>query len=279
MNKFDNDYSRNSLNILMGDGVKCSSRGLHYTQVFGQTISHNLNTGFPLSTLRKLPFKNIVRETLWDLRGESRIDNLGPARLFWAHLANEYGHLVGSYGRAWRSYPTVDAENTQSAPGESVYSHDLDQLRRVAVGLKNNPTSRQYVVNTFIPQLANQPCPPCHPLLIFSSDGEWLDLLITARSNDMSIGFSLDFPRYSIICTLFARFAGLKKRNVMFTSANNHVYDNNADLQIEMAKRSPKRLPKLIVQGDENRLPWEYHENDLIIVDYDPHPGIKFNFN
>jgi thymidylate synthase len=76
MNKLDLSY-QNLLKDILNNGVTKSDRtGTGTISVFGRQIRHKMSDGFPLLTTKKMPFKTIVTELLWFLRGDTNIKYL-----------------------------------------------------------------------------------------------------------------------------------------------------------------------------------------------------------
>ena len=73
MNKLDKQYT-DLLATILEHGVEKKDRtGTGTRSIFGYTIRHNMKDGFPLLTTKKMPFKTIVTELLWFLRGDTNI--------------------------------------------------------------------------------------------------------------------------------------------------------------------------------------------------------------
>ena len=73
MNKLDKQYT-DLLQDILDNGVKKQDRtGTGTISVFGRQIRHDMKDGFPLLTTKKMPFKTIVTELLWFLRGDTNI--------------------------------------------------------------------------------------------------------------------------------------------------------------------------------------------------------------
>jgi thymidylate synthase len=73
MNKLDKQYT-DLLQTILEHGVDKKDRtGTGTKSIFGYTIRHNMKDGFPLLTTKKMPFKTIVTELLWFLRGDTNI--------------------------------------------------------------------------------------------------------------------------------------------------------------------------------------------------------------
>jgi thymidylate synthase len=76
MNKLDQQYT-DLLKTILEYGVDKKDRtGTGTKSIFGYTIRHNMKDGFPLLTTKKMPFKTIVTELLWFLRGDTNIKYL-----------------------------------------------------------------------------------------------------------------------------------------------------------------------------------------------------------
>lgn len=141
MNKLDKQY-QSLLQDILDNGVEKKDRtGTGTISVFGRQIRHNMKDGFPLLTTKKMPFKTIVTELLWFLRGDTNIKYLvdngchiwdGDAYKNYInkeHLsmsfnfltqeefidkiktddefANKWGELGPIYGKQWRNWETV----------------------------------------------------------------------------------------------------------------------------------------------------------------------------
>jgi thymidylate synthase len=75
-NKLDKQYT-DLLQDILDNGVKKQDRtGTGTLSVFGRQIRHNMKDGFPLLTTKKMPFKTIVTELLWFLKGDTNIKYL-----------------------------------------------------------------------------------------------------------------------------------------------------------------------------------------------------------
>ena len=76
MNNIDKQYQK-LLQDIIDNGVKKEDRtGTGTISVFGRQIRHKMSDGFPLLTTKKMPFKTIVTELLWFLRGDTNIKYL-----------------------------------------------------------------------------------------------------------------------------------------------------------------------------------------------------------
>ena len=76
MNKLDKTYTDLLQDILDNGTPKSDRTGTGTISVFGRQIRHDMKTGFPLITTKKMPFKTIVTELLWFLKGDTNIKYL-----------------------------------------------------------------------------------------------------------------------------------------------------------------------------------------------------------
>ena len=73
MNTLDKQYTDLLETILEHGVIKSDRTGTGTKSIFGYTIRHNMQDGFPMLTTKKLPWKLIVTELLWFLRGDTNI--------------------------------------------------------------------------------------------------------------------------------------------------------------------------------------------------------------
>jgi len=75
-NTADKEYQK-LLSTILGHGVIKEDRtGTGTKSIFGYTFRHNMQSGFPLLTTKKMAWKTIVTELLWFLRGDTNIKYL-----------------------------------------------------------------------------------------------------------------------------------------------------------------------------------------------------------
>jgi len=264
---------------IMNHGERFDGRNGETKAAFGCSAKVDLRAGFPLTRLRKMPWKNLVREFLFDIGFNTNVEALGPAKHFWDFLADENGELGASaYCRQWRRWP-------QSALGAEVPNETLetgrpvDQLRDAIMLLNHSPNSRQATVITHNPTAIDPACPPCHVAMQFMPAKEgWLDLMVPARSNDMVVGFPLDIARYALMLKAVAAMTDKVARFVYMPSANSHIYENCYDLVDKMLEREPR--PECQARINAQRLDLkDLALDDFELEGYDPHPAIKVEIN
>ena len=115
VNNLDKTYTDLLQDILDNGTPKSDRTGTGTISVFGRQIRHKMSEGFPLLTTKKMPFKTIVTELLWFLRGDTSIEYL---------LKNDCNIWTGDaykrYCTEWAKYPSegVFSSNEYSSPTE-----------------------------------------------------------------------------------------------------------------------------------------------------------------
>jgi thymidylate synthase len=272
----------NYLRALMEAGDVFEGRNGETRAGFGCSVRVDLREGFPLTRLRKLPWKNICREFLFDIGFNTNVEALGPAKHFWDFLADGDGELGASaYCRQWRQWPPSAAG--YEVPNERLHTdRSVDQLKDVIVKLIEAPNSRQGTIITHNPTAIDPACPPCHIAMQFmpAKDG-WLDLMVPARSNDMVVGFPLDIARYAMMLKVVAARTGKTARFVYMPSANSHIYENCYHLVEQMLKLSWNDECQMTLSTE-----WmskgtlkSLTVDDFLLENYNPHPALKVSVN
>jgi thymidylate synthase len=99
MNDIDKQYT-DLLQDILDNGVEKKDRtGTGTLSVFGRQIRHDMKTGFPLLTTKKMAFKTMVTELLWFLRGDTNIKYLVDND---CHIWD--GDAYKNYEKWWKSY-------------------------------------------------------------------------------------------------------------------------------------------------------------------------------
>ena len=110
--------------------------------LFGYQMRHDLSKGFPLITTKKMPFKGVVAELLWFLRGDTNIkflDDLG-IRYMWHEDAYNY------YLKVCKKYHTSNPMTYEDFC-ESIKNNTLEKLKEAG-------RSNDGVINTILPNKA-----------------------------------------------------------------------------------------------------------------------------
>jgi len=197
MNKLDKAYT-DLLQDILDNGVRKEDRtGTGTISVFGRQIRHDMKDGFPLLTTKKMPWKVIVTELLWFLKGDTNIKFLvdngcniwnGDAyKNYESNWLKENPPMAGPYtdacltmdefidkiktddkfAKKWGELGPIYGKQWRDwsvGSLEDKYGFGkIDQIQNLINDLKTNPDSRRLMVSAWnVGELGQMVLPPCH---------------------------------------------------------------------------------------------------------------------
>ncbi len=107
-NELDRQYKELLETIINFGVVKIDRTETGTKSVFGYTIRHNMQNGFPILTTKKVAWKQVTSELLWFLTGQTNIEFLHKHNNhIWDGDYKKSGRTDGElgpiYGKQWRS--------------------------------------------------------------------------------------------------------------------------------------------------------------------------------
>ncbi len=267
-------------NILNNGYKKDDRTGTGTISIFGTQTRYDLNNCFPIVTTKKVNFNAVIHELLWFIKGDTNIEYLVKNNVnIWnewpyeefkktkyyknetllqfiekikndKEFAKKFGNLGPVYGKQWRDFSGVD------------------QFKKIINEIKNNPNSRRLIVSAWNPKdLDDMMLPPCHLLFQFYVKNNKLSLQLYQRSADVFLGVPFNISSYSALLTLIAHHLNLEVDEFIHTTGDTHIYLNHIDQIKTQLKRTPKKLPKLIIKTKRENID-EYVFDDFELVDY-----------
>lgn len=252
------------LKKIMDEGVVKGDRtGVGTKSIFGHQMRFNLSEGFPLLTTKKLHLKSIIYELLWFVKGDTNIKYLNEHGVtIWDEWADKNGELGPVYGAQWRRWKTADGR-------------EIDQLSELMEQLKNNPNSRRLIISAWnVGEIEKMALPPCHSLFQFYVAEGRLSCQLYQRSADTFLGVPFNIASYALFTMMIAKVLGLQPGDFVHTLGDTHIYLNHFEQVKEQLGRTPRALPKMIIEGDQKSI-FDFKYEDFKLVDYDPYPSIK----
>ncbi len=252
------------LKKIMDEGVVKGDRtGVGTKSIFGHQMRFNLSEGFPLLTTKKLHLKSIIYELLWFIKGDTNIKYLNDHGVsIWDEWADENGELGPVYGAQWRRWKTADGR-------------EIDQLSDLMEQLKNNPNSRRLIISAWnVGEIEKMALPPCHSLFQFYVAEGRLSCQLYQRSADTFLGVPFNIASYALLTMMIAKVLGLQPGDFVHTLGDTHIYLNHFEQVKEQLGRTPRSLPKMIIEGDQKSI-FDFKYEDFKLVDYNPYPSIK----
>ena len=249
---------------VLANGVEKSDRtGTGTKSVFGYQMRFNLADGFPLLTTKKVHLKSIIYELLWFLKGDTNVHYLQENGVrIWNEWADENGDLGHIYGYQWRSWPDYEGGH-------------IDQIAQAIDQIKNTPDSRRIIVSAWnVAEVPHMALPPCHSFFQFYvADGN-LSLQLYQRSGDIFLGVPFNIASYALLLMMVAQVTGLEPGEYIHTLGDAHIYTNHFDQVHEQLTRTPRKLPKMVINPDVKSI-FDFKYEDFHLEGYDPYPAIK----
>ena len=275
--------------ILENGETRKDRTGTGTISTFGYQMRFNLQEGFPLLTTKKVFYRGIFEELLWFLSGSTNIKPLVDKKVgIWnewpykdyansndykgetleefvekirndQEFADKYGNLGPVYGKQWRNFGGVD------------------QIKELIENIKKDPFSRRHMVVAYNPaEVKDMALPPCHSLFQFyvSADGKKLSCQLYQRSGDVFLGVPFNIASYSLLLAMVAQVCDLEPYEFVHTFGDAHIYLNHVDQIHEQLTRTPRKLPKLVLNPEVKDI-FDFKYEDIKIEDYDPYPAIK----
>lgn len=252
------------LNRIMTEGTQKGDRtGTGTVSIFGHQTRYNLEDGFPLLTTKKLHLKSIIHELLWFLSGDTNVRYLQDNGVrIWNEWADENGDLGPVYGHQWRSWPDYKGGT-------------IDQIAAVVDQLKNNPNSRRMIVSAWnVAEVDSMALPPCHTMFQFYVADGRLSLQLYQRSADTFLGVPFNIASYALLLQMMAQVTGLRAGDFIHTTGDTHLYLNHLDQARLQLTRTPRPLPRMVINPDVRDI-FSFRYEDFLLEGYDPWPHIK----
>jgi len=267
----ENEYKRLLSEIFFGGMEKKDRTGTGTRSVFGRTIKHDMQLGFPLLTSKKISFNAARTELLWILQGRTDLKYLEDNGVnYWRPDYERSGRtdetLGPVYGKQWRDF------------------NGVDQLKELVYSINTNPSSRRLMVSAWAPhEMNDMALPPCHYAFQVYINNGVMDLMWMQRSADVFLGLPYDIAMYGLLLEILAKGAGLKAGKLIGQLGDCHLYNNHLEQAKIYLDRPRRALPQLeldegiIISKKMNAygaliIP---EKNQIKLTNYNPYEAIK----
>jgi len=302
------------LEYVLNNGVKKEDRtGTGTFSTFGYQMRFDLNEGFPLLTTKRVPFKGVVSELLWFIKGDTNIrylhqhkNNIWNEWAFkrWVESDEYNGPDMTNFGLRCQTDESFNAQYTEQMElfksrilGDEAFAakygelgdvygkqwrqwrttqgETIDQLKDVIETIKKNPDSRRLIVTAWNPEdVPTMALPPCHTMFQFYVINGRLSCQLYQRSADIFLGIPFNIASYALLTHLIAHECGLEVGEFIHTLGDAHIYVNHIEQIKTQLARDLRALPKLKLNTSKSSI-FDIEVEDLAIEQYDPHPTIK----
>ena len=275
-------------NILVNGFCKENRTGTNALTIAGAMFEHDMSDGFPLITTKKIKFRLIASELEFFIQGYTDKEWLKSNN---NHIWDEWcspdvvpykndvltkekmkneRELGPIYGWQWRNFGARYNKYNANPDGQGV-----DQLKNMVKILKSDKDNRRMIVSAWNPMdISRMALPPCHYTFQVTVINNKLNLLWNQRSVDAALGLPFNIASYGCLLHLLAKEANLDEGKLIGFLGDTHIYVNHIDEIKKQLERTPKSLPKIKTEKFSSIFEWRY--TDTEIVDYYPHPAIKF---
>jgi thymidylate synthase len=272
---FDQAYLGLLHDILEHGHLKSDRTGTGTRSVFGRMLRHDLRSGLPLLTTKRLHIKSIIYELLWFLHGDTNTRYLKQHGVsIWDEWATADGELGPVYGAQWRAW--------KGPAGETI-----DQVGALVQGICARPDSRRHIINAWnVAYLPDESLPPdlnaqrgrmalapCHVMYQFYVLDGHLSCLMTQRSCDVLLGLPYNAASTAFLTSMVAQQCELAPGELIFSLGDTHLYANHLEQARLQLTRQPRALPQLRLARRPASIS-DYTFEDFEITGYEPHPHI-----
>jgi thymidylate synthase len=267
--------------------------GYGYYVSYGEMLKFNIYNGvLPMTTLREQPFRWIVEELLWFIRGETDNKILKDKKInIWQKNTTQefiknrnlpYPEDIAGpiYGWQWRRF---GAEYNSEEKG-------VDQLYNIIKDIHNKSTryGRRHIISAWNPcDIDKMVLPPCHVLYQFNVDPtDHIHTTFYQRSSDVAVACSWNVASATILTNIIAALSGTKTGTITMFISNAHIYNNHMDQVKEMISRQPYDFPTLELVGvnesNDDEICTKLDNlsfDNFKIANYYAHPKLQLDMN
>lgn len=236
----------------------------------------------PLLSSKRMPWKTVVRELLWFVRGNTNnrllqaegvhIWDANSSRSFLdAHGLARYseGDCGPIYGHQWRfaGAPYVNCTHDYTGQG-------FDQLNECERLLREDPYSRRILMSSWnVPSLNDMALPPCHVLCQFYVEADGLlSLQLYQRSGDAFLGVPFNMFSYAVLLHMMAQRVGREAGRFIHIVGDLHVYATHIPSVHKQLRASFDEWPRLKITPKNK---WsDYLADDFCVEEYTPRERI-----
>lgn len=225
-----------------------------YTYFVNHVVrTYNLQTEFPICTLRPIAWKSAIKELLWIYQDQSSSLLL---------LKDKYNV---NYWDAWESKDIPGTIGVRY--GATVKKHNL--LNNLITDIKENPYGRRHIMSLWQEEdfKESDGLMPCAFLTIWNVRGKYLDMCLIQRSGDMitaSGAGGVNEVQYACLQMMIAKATGYKAGKFTHFVANEQIYDRHVDAANELLIRAKQQ--KLDLSTSNGHYGYEFEP-------------VKMNFN
>jgi thymidylate synthase len=282
---------------VLSQGIEKPDRtGVGTKSIFTTQLEFDISDCVPLLTTKRVPWKHVIHELLWFLRGDTnakllenngvKIWNGNSSREFLDSRGLDYpeGVLGPIYGWQWRYFGAEYDPEFSDTSKEHIDIGGFDQIDYIITELKTNPHSRRLLVSAWNPSdFDKMSLPPCHFCFQFyvretQSGVKFLDCHFNMRSTDVALGLPFNLFSYAALTYIIALKTDMKPGKLIYTGSDVHIYKNHVSPVSVQTHRNLRPFPKLKINPDVKSKDFrDISIDDFELIGYFPHGTIKMD--
>lgn len=222
-----------TLNEVMLHGTLVDVRGTRSYELLGHSLEFPMCFGKLTLKERKLSYEFMFREAWWILSGRNELNHLVTHAPSYGKFSDDGIRLSGAYG------PKI-----------------IDQIRYVVETLRDDPYSRQAVINIWRENPRPSKDIPCTLSVQFIIRDGVMHTIVTMRSSDVWLGLPYDVFTFTMLTCLIALELRMNLRlGTMFHNAGSrHVYFKDEGQVRSIVKQKIHQMNTPVDEIDLQRL-------------------------
>lgn len=216
---------------------------------------------FPITTIKPTAWKTGIREIFW----------------IYQEASNDLKVARDKFGIKWWNSWDIGDGTIGSTYGAIVKRYDL--MNVLLDGIKNNPYGRRHLMSLWQEEdlRGEIGLPPCAFQTMYSVRGEYLDVTLVQRSQDVLGANNINNIQYVALMMMVAKHCNLKPGHYTHFIQNIHLYDRHIPIAKEFLERPvSEKQPKLIFEPKSDNF-YDFTIDDFRIEDYEPQPRVKID--
>lgn len=280
--------------IVQNGSTRPDRTGIGTHSVFARQMRFDISKHIPLMTTKFVPWKLVIKELLWFLKGHTdskKLEEQG-VNIWKGNTSREFLDKQGLYNYEQGDTGPMYGFNLRHFGAEykgcdnDYTGQGYDQLQTLIHNLKTDPFSRRHMMTTFNPAITHQGVlAPCHGIVVQFYCDEMNDMYgkhvhlscqMYQRSSDTFLGNPVNIASYAILTHMLAAMCDMIPKELILTTGDTHVYNNHIDQVDLQLQRQPFPFPILrISKGIKTKTIHQVCLDDFEVIGYLHHPAIK----
>lgn len=224
-------------------------------------------TDIPLLNGRKIFTKGIFGEF------SAFMNNCTTLQEFKDRGCNYWDAWANASNKLWLDY--VDQLHEKQVNIQDTWYSQLEALK---IGLVNDKFSRRHIINLWVPEnlhLVALPC--CHYSYQFIVDDlNRLHMIWTQRSADVMVGIPSDMLLAWLWVQCLCKELNFVPGTITMNFGDTHIYEEHIAGAKQYLEEIRPRLKPIAQLNDKFTCIENFYPDQVDIIQYDPHPAIKF---